>query len=121
MSFADLLAKIAYRHPQVLGAIFCAGDGEMVAYHHREDGGIDTDQLLFVGAMATTWVARVMRESNIPCESVAMQVSTESCRYLLRGLKDGYHLVVVLLPDGLTGPVDFSLRQSCAAFNAELS
>lgn len=120
MSFERLLATITNRHPQVLGTIFCAGDGEMVSYHHRDDGGFDTDQLLFVGAMATTWLARVMRVTDSTCEHISLSVSTDTCRYLLVGLLEGYHLVAVLEPDGLTGPVEFSLRQSRGAFNDEL-
>lgn len=122
-----MLARLVERAPGARGAVFCDHDGEFVELIIKEPQPARCAELshyqmrVFGAHLAATWLALESNAGEIGAGNVVeLKMSCNGGTLLLRGLRDGYYLLLLCAPGTHSGPAAFALAETAREVAGEI-
>lgn len=90
--FGTILRQLVEGHPEIIGAIFAAWDGEMVDLYHREaDGAFEVQTLGAHFGIIVKQIQRAHRKARAG-DLVELSISTSRALYLVVPVTEEYYI-----------------------------
>jgi|GEM_PF-268118 len=127
MSFRPLLASLVERAEGARGAVFCDHEGEFVDLVIKDPpppgcGGLTHYEMRVFGAhLAATWLALEAQAAETGAgRIVELKLGCQGGTLLLRGLRDGYYLLLLCAPGTQPGRAAVALAETAREVAAEI-